>query len=367
MNKKIRVAVIFGGQSTEHEVSRVSAESVIRNINRDKFDVVMIGITKEGKWLNYNGPVEKLGSGEWEKAAEQNQIAYSTQGLLPEASARSIFSAAGVEVSDNKGIDVVFPVLHGANGEDGTIQGLFELAGIPYVGPGVLASAVGMDKAFTKIVFEKEGIPQGKYLVLNRKSLKTDLDDVILKVEGTLEYPCFVKPSNSGSSVGVGKARNRQELTDTLFEAAKYDRKLLVEEFIDGREVECAVLGNDDPVASTVGEVVPCNEFYDYKAKYIDNNSKIIIPADLPDSTINEIRDYAVRAFKSLDCAGLSRVDFFVHKDSGNVYINEINTLPGFTSISMYPKLWEASGLPYDELIEKLIDLAIERFNEKVI
>jgi D-alanine-D-alanine ligase len=222
-----------------------------------------------------------------------------------------------------------------------------------------------MDKAFTKIVFEKEGIPQGKYLVFNRKALKTNMDDVVAKVEGVLAYPCFVKPSNSGSSVGVGKARNRQELIDTMFEAAKYDRKLLVEEFIDGREVECAVLGNDDPIASTVGEVVPCNEFYDYKAKYIDNNSKIIIPADLPDATIEEIRDYAVRAFKSLDCAGLSRVDFFVHKESGQVYINEINTLPGFTSISMYPKLWEASGIPYDKLIERLIDLAIERFSEK--
>lgn len=366
MNKKIRVAVIFGGQSTEHEVSRVSAESVIKNINRDKFDVVMIGITKEGKWLNYNGPVEKLGSGEWEKIAEQNQIAGRAQNVLAEsASARSIFDAAGVNTVENKGIDVVFPVLHGANGEDGTIQGLFELAGIPYVGPGVLASAVGMDKAYSKLVFEKEGIPQGKYLVFNRKSLKTNLDDVVSQVESTLKYPCFVKPSNSGSSVGVGKAHNRQELIDTLFEAANYDRRLLVEEFIDGREVECAVLGNDDPIASTVGEVIPCNEFYDYKAKYIDNNSKIIIPADLPIATINDIRDYAVRAFKSLDCAGLSRVDFFVHKETGKVYINEINTLPGFTSISMYPKLWEASGIPYSELIEKLIDLAIERFEEK--
>ncbi|HEY9062211.1 MAG TPA: D-alanine--D-alanine ligase family protein [Pseudobacteroides sp.] len=381
MDKKTRVAVIFGGQSTEHEVSRVSAESVIRNINRDKFEVVMIGITKEGKWLRFNGPVEKLGSGEWEQIALEESLAArqkcildqslagsGSQNVLAEAaSARSIFNAAGVGEDNGQGIDVVFPVLHGSNGEDGTIQGLFELAGIPYVGPGVLASAVGMDKAYTKIVFEKEGIPQGKYLVFNRKALKANVDDVVSKVEGTLTYPCFVKPSNSGSSVGVGKARNRQELIDTMVEAAKYDRKLLVEEFIDGREVECAVLGNDEPIASTVGEVVPCNEFYDYKAKYIDNNSRITIPADLPESTIKEIRDYAVRAFKSLDCAGLSRVDFFVHKGSGNVYINEINTLPGFTSISMYPKLWEASGIPYDELIERLIDLAVERFNDKTL
>ncbi|MDP4180146.1 MAG: D-alanine--D-alanine ligase [Bacillota bacterium] len=375
MNKKIRVAVIFGGQSSEHEVSRVSAESVIRNINKDKFDVVMVGITKDGNWLNYNGPVDKLGSGEWEKLALTTRATAVENKLLGEdssknklvegASARSIFKAAGMD-NDGQKIDIVFPVLHGANGEDGTIQGLFELAGIPYVGAGVLASAVGMDKAFTKIIFEKEGIPQGKYLVFNRKNIKSSLDEVINKVESVLPYPCFVKPSNAGSSVGVGKAHDRRELIETLFEAAKHDRKVLVEEFINGREVECAVLGNDDPIASTVGEVIPCNEFYDYKAKYIDNNSKVIIPADLPESTIAEIREYAVRAFKSLDCAGLSRIDFFVLKETGKVYINEINTLPGFTSISMYPKLWEASGIPYSELIEKLLDLAVERYNDKI-
>ena len=376
MNKKRRIAVIFGGQSSEHEVSRVSAESVIRNINKDKFDVIMIGITKDGRWLGYEGPVDKLGSGEWQAIAEDN-LRYSNvsrmvsneslnnenKNLPVQVSARSIFKAAGAE-NEQEGIDAVFPVLHGCNGEDGTIQGMFELAGIPYVGPGVLASALGMDKAYSKIVFEKEGIPQGKYLVFTRKQIERDIGGIYARVEETLPYPCFVKPSNAGSSVGVGKAHDRKELLEHLIDAAKYDRKVLVEEFIDGREVECAVLGNDDPIASTVGEVVPCNEFYDYKAKYIDNNSEVIIPANLPEKTISEIRDYAVRAFKSLDCAGLSRVDFFVHRETGEVYINEINTLPGFTSISMYPKLWEASGIPYNELIERLIDLSVERFGD---
>ncbi len=377
MTGKKRIAVIFGGQSSEHEVSRVSAESVVKNINKDKYDVVLIGITKDGRWLNYDGPLEKLAGGEWQALAEKNMGTSAASRALPEdasyadnremyceaEAARSIFSNAGAELGA-KGIDVVFPVLHGCNGEDGTVQGLLELAGVPYVGPGVLASALGMDKVYSKIVFEKEEIPQGKYLVCTRKQMERDSDSIAKQVEGILAYPCFIKPSNAGSSVGVGKAHDRDELIESLFHALKYDRKVLVEEFIDGREVECAVLGNDDPIASTVGEVVPCNEFYDYRAKYIENSSKIIIPANLPEKTISEIRDYAVRAFKALDCAGLSRVDFFVHKETGKVYINEINTLPGFTSISMYPKLWEASGIPYGELIERLIDLAVERFED---
>ncbi|MBZ0098174.1 MAG: D-alanine--D-alanine ligase, partial [Taibaiella sp.] len=264
-----------------------------------------------------------------------------------------------------KKIDVVFPVLHGCNGEDGTIQGLFELAGIPYVGCGVLGSALGMDKGFAKIVFEKEGIPQGKYVVFTRKQINQDMDSLVRQVEALLTYPCFVKPSNAGSSVGISKAHDRRELAEALHFAARYDRRILVEEFIDGREVECAVLGNDEPVASTVGEVVPCNEFYDYEAKYNSGGSStVIIPAHIPDELIQKIRDYAVRAFKALDLSGLSRVDFFVHKDTGEVFINEVNTLPGFTSISMYPKLWEASGIPYSKLIEKLIDLAVERFSD---
>lgn len=261
---------------------------------------------------------------------------------------------------------MVFPVLHGCNGEDGTIQGLFELAGIPYVGCGVLASAVGMDKIYAKIIFEKAGIPQADYLYFTRKEIYGDVEGVVDKIEEKFSYPVFVKPSNAGSSVGVSKAHDKNELKEALIYAARYDRKVLIEEFINGREVECAVLGNDDPVASTVGEIIPGNEFYDYKAKYIDNTSKIKIPADLPEETVEQIRNYAVKAFKALDCSGLARVDFFVHKETGKVYINEINTMPGFTSISMYPMLWEESGISYPELIEKLIDLAVQRYNDNL-
>jgi len=376
MSSKKRIAVIFGGQSSEHEVSRVSAQSVLKNINTAKYDVVMVGITKDGRWLTYEGPVEKLGSGEWQAIAEmkaQTRLQKSKNLAISndngdrkkdvDTSARGILEVAGAEIESAK-IDVIFPVMHGCNGEDGTIQGLFELAGIPYVGSGVLGSALCMDKGYAKIVFEKEGIPQGKYIVTDRKKITQDVDSIVNQVESILSYPCFVKPSNAGSSVGVGKAHNRKELTEALMFAAKYDRRVLVEEFINGREIECGVLGNDNPIASTVGEIVPSNEFYDYRAKYIDNNSLAIIPADLPAETIEKVREYAVKAFKALDCAGLSRIDFFVHKETGEIFINEINTLPGFTSISMYPQLWEASGIPYSELIERLIDLSIERFED---
>lgn len=389
MGKK-KIAVIFGGQSSEHEVSRVSAQSVINNIDRSKFDIAMVGITKDGRWLAYDGPVALLGTGEWQAVAEakaraglknvnhkvigdhigesnsiQNRAYESTEGkdlVISENCARGVL--AGVE-TDGKPVDVVFPVLHGCNGEDGTVQGLFELAGVPYVGCGVLGSALGMDKGYSKIVFEKEGIPQGKYLVFSRKQISREIDSLIDEVEKLLIYPCFVKPSNAGSSVGVGKAHDRAELVAALNHAARYDRRVLVEEFIDGREVECAVLGNDMPIASIAGEIVPCNEFYDYEAKYSSgDNSKIIIPAQISDSTMQKVREYAVKAFKALDCAGLARADFFVHKDTGEVFINELNTLPGFTSISMYPKLWEATGLSYSQLIEKLIDLAEERYED---
>lgn len=274
----------------------------------------------------------------------------------------------GKAVLDEKmnGIDVVFPVLHGCNGEDGTIQGFLELMGIPYVGCGVLSSAVGMDKVYAKIIFEKAGIPQADYLYFTRKEIAKESLDIVQKVEEKFSYPVFVKPSNAGSSVGVSKAGDRDELLKALDYAAKYDRKVMVEEFINGREVECAVLGNDEPMASTVGEIVPSNDFYDYKAKYIDNKSKILIPADLPKDVMEKIRKYAVRAFKALDCSGLSRVDFFVHRETMDIYLNEINTMPGFTDISMYPVLWEEAGISYGELIEKLIDLAIERFEDNV-
>ncbi len=357
MGKK-NIAVIFGGQSSEHEVSRFSAESVLRNIDKEKFDVKMIGITKNGRWLSYDGPIELIGTGEWQQLAEAGN---KPQQIL--LSAGSAIMAS--ENDSNRKIDVVFPVLHGLNGEDGTIQGLLEMAGIPYVGCGVLSSALCMDKAYAKIVFEKEEIPQGKYLVFNRKQIYRDIDTVIKEVEKTLTYPCFIKPSNAGSSVGVSKARDRKELSGALKHAAKYDIRILAEEFINGREAECAVLGNDEPEASVVGEVIPCNEFYDYDAKYMSGDeSKVIIPADFPGHVVEKIRDYALRAFKALDCAGLARVDFFVDKETQEVYINEINTMPGFTQISMYSKLWAASGVPYSELVERLIALALERYND---
>ncbi len=357
MGDKKRIAVIFGGQSSEHEVSRFSAEAVIRNIDTEKFDVAMIGITKDGRWLSYDGPIGLIGTGQWQALAESCQ--------KPQQVLLTAGSAIAEAEKDNKKIDVAFPVLHGCNGEDGTIQGLLELAGIPYVGCGVLGSALGMDKAYAKIVFEKEGLPQGKYLVYNRKQIASEFSKIAIDVENVLSYPCFVKPSNAGSSVGVTKVHHNGELKAALQLAAIHDRRILIEEFIDGREVECAVLGNDDPVASTVGEVIPCNEFYDYEAKYMSgDSSEKIIPAKLPTEVIEKIQDYSVKAFKALDCSGLSRVDFFVRNGSNKILINEINTMPGFTQISMYAKLWDASGLPYGKLIEKLILLALERYED---
>lgn len=367
MSHKKKVLVIFGGKSSEHEISRISATSILKNINYEKFYVFMLGITKEGKWLPYNGPVEKISSGEWEEAAlRENAATHTGDNVLINSVMGNILVGDEALDSQKIKIDVVFPVLHGCNGEDGTIQGLLELAGIPYVGCGVLSSALAMDKVYAKIIFEKAGIPQADYLYFTRKEIADDFLGIAQKVEDKFSYPVFVKPSNAGSSVGVSKAVDRNDLKKALDYAAKYDRKVMVEEFIDGREVECAVLGNDQPIASTVGEIVPSNEFYDYNAKYIDNKSKILIPADLPKDIVEKIREYAIRAYKALDCSGLSRVDFFVHRESMKVFINEINTLPGFTDISMYPMLWQESGISYSELIEKLIDLAIERFKDNI-
>lgn len=376
MDKKIKVAVIFGGKSTEHEVSRVSAASVVRNIDKEKYDVVTIGITKEGRWLPYSGSADLIENGKWEAEARKSLAGGGARSskLLPGkfhrkddtskgVETRALLEIAGAEANDEK-IDVVFPALHGCNGEDGTIQGFLELADVPYVGAGVLGSALGMDKAYARVILEKVGIPQARYLLLLRKEVRENWEKTIEEVENNFSYPFFIKPSNSGSSVGVTKAHDRKEFEEGLKVAMKYDRKILVEEFIDGREIECAVLGNDKPQASTVGEIVPSNEFYDYDAKYKSDDSKLIIPAELPFGTIQEIREYAIKAFKALDCAGLARVDFFVHRDTGKIYINEINTIPGFTPISMYPKLWEASGVPYSELIDRLIMLAIEKYND---
>ncbi len=348
MGKKLVVGVIFGGQSGEHEVSLMSSSNVIKAMDREKYDVVTIGITRQGKWMIYTGHVESIQNGQWEKEKE------------------NLIEDFSINHPILKKIDVVFPVLHGPRGEDGTIQGLFELANIPYVGCGVLASAVGMDKIYTKTLYEKAGLPQGKYLLIMRKHWRKDQDKSIQEIEEGLNYPIFIKPANMGSSVGITKAHNREDLIKGMEEAGLYDRKLLLEENIDCREIECAVLGNDEPEASVLGEIIPSNEFYDYHAKYLDDGaSSLVIPAPLDEKTSQRIGQLAIKAFKTIDGSGLARLDFFVEKSTGEVYINEINTMPGFTNISMYPKLWEYSGLPYSKLIDRLIELALERFKDR--
>ena len=352
LKQKKTVVVLFGGQSSEHEISRISATTIIQNIDQDQYFVLPVGITKKGQWLLYNGPIEHITTGEWEK--------YGTPAILsPDATQKGLLKIAGDKVKVIP-IDLVFPVLHGLYGEDGSIQGLLELAQIPYVGCGILASSVSMDKIYTKIVVEKEGIDQAKFVkVLKNELIHMDL--VIQKIEKELSYPCFIKPSNAGSSVGITKARNKEELASGLYTAAQHDRKILVEEAIVGREIECAVLGNDQVKASGVGEIIAGAEFYDYEAKYHSTESKTIVPADLSIEIIEELKEKAVRIFKAVDGNGLARVDFFVEEGTNRVVFNEINTLPGFTSISMYPMLWEEEGISKKELVTKLIALGLKR------
>lgn len=362
MAHKPRVAVIFGGRSGEHEVSLMSAACVLDAIDRDRFEVVPIGITKEGRWLLTTDPMRVLAEGVVREGG-------TPVALLRGAAGKAVLCAAGphdlLAASTPVGqIDVAFPVLHGPLGEDGTVQGLFDLAGIPYVGAGVLASALGMDKALQKELFERHGIPVVRYCAVMRRDLERDEASVVARAEA-LGYPCFVKPANLGSSVGITKAHDRAELAAGLRLAAEYDRKLVVEEGIDGRELECSVLGNDDPVASVVGEILPSREFYDYAAKYLDSRSRVAIPADIPDEVSRQVRDLSVRAFKALDAAGMARVDFFLEHGSGRVIVNELNTIPGFTRISMYPMLWAASGLSFCDLVTRLIELALERHADR--
>ncbi|KXG76201.1 D-alanine--D-alanine ligase [Thermotalea metallivorans] len=369
MKKKLNVAVVFGGKSGEHEVSLMSATSVIRAMDKEKYNIIPLGITKKGNWMLYNGPIEKIESGEWEgisnKLLKENPEDHIFS-VVPTGGEKLEISQECIPKNLGEQIDVVFPVLHGPYGEDGTIQGLLEMANIPYVGAGVLASALGMDKVYTKKIFEMAGLPLGRYMVVMRKKWRESPEAYAVLIEENFQYPIFVKPANLGSSVGISKAHDRQELIRGIEEAAKYDRKILIEEFINSREMECAVLGNDAPIASVVGEIIPSHEFYDYEAKYFDDGkSKLVIPADLPEDKAAEIRAMAIKAYKAIDCTGLARVDFFLEKDTMKVYINEINTMPGFTKYSMYPLLWAATGIPYDELIDRLIQLAIERFEDK--
>jgi D-alanine-D-alanine ligase len=355
--KRIRVAVLFGGRSGEHEVSLTSARSVMGALDPAKYEVLPVGISRAGRWLTEGDPLKQLASGqEPPAAAPDDNLPASRDGreLIP-----------GTQGARFPQVDVVFPVLHGPFGEDGTVQGLLELARLPYVGSGVLGSALGMDKVAQKAVFRANGLPVGDYMPVTRSAWRSRPDEIAAQVEAHLSYPVFTKPANLGSSVGVAKVRNGIELRRGLDLAARFDRRLLVEAAINAREIECSVLGNDDPIASVPGEVVPSNEFYDYRAKYIDNASELIIPARLPAETAEFIREVAVKAFLALDCAGMARVDFFLCKDSGQVYLNEVNTIPGFTDISMYPKLWEATGVSYPELLDRLIELALERYEER--
>lgn len=341
---KKKVAILFGGKSTEHEVSRVSAASVLRNIDVSKYDVYPIGITKGGEWFEYKGSIDKIENGEWVK-----DEFYKT--------------AEGQKLLFDKGVDVIFPVLHGLCGEDGTVQGLSRLLGIPCVGPNVMSSAVCMDKVYTKYVLEHFDIKQAEYVVVTAAGYKDNKDKIISEIEEKLGYNIFIKPSNSGSSVGITKAHNREELLGGLEEALKFDRKILVERAINAREVEVAVLGNDYPTAGVPGEILPAKEFYDYEAKYEDAESRLLIPANMNNKELEEVKSLAIKIYSALDCAGLARVDFLVDKETNEIYLNEVNTIPGFTKISMYPKMWEAAGKPYKDLITELIELSVERNN----
>lgn len=354
---KLTVAVIFGGQSSEHEVSRMSASTIISNLDPEKYFVIPLGITKSGKWMIYNGPVENIKNGEWEK--------FGTPAVLsPDASQKGLLKIVGGKVKIIP-IDLAFPVLHGKYGEDGTIQGLFEMAQIPYVGNGVLSSSVSMDKAFTKIVAKSAKIPQAKYVEVRSDDIKR-IKTTAAKIEKKLGYPCFVKPANAGSSVGITKAHNKDELIEGLKLAAAHDSKIVVEKAVVGREIECAVLGNGSRIeASCVGEIIAAAEFYDYDAKYNNSESKTVVPAVISKEKQDEIRNMAVKVFKAVDGSGLARVDFFVENETENVIFNELNTLPGFTPISMYSMLWSACGKPMNVLLDELIDLALEKFGCK--
>jgi D-alanine-D-alanine ligase len=353
--KKLRVGVLFGGRSGEHEVSLRSARSILEAIDRKKYDVVELGITKEGRWLQSSAAQKLLAGGEL---------------TATKKSAETGVALAAAEPGARTGLDVVFPVLHGTFGEDGTIQGLFELADVAYVGSGVLGSAAGMDKDAMKRLFQSAKLPMVKWVTFLRGEWESAPKKVRARIEKELKYPVFVKPANLGSSVGITKAHNAKELAAAIEMAAQFDRKIVVEQGVGGkgkaRELEVAVLGNDEPEASVVGEVVPAKEFYDYEAKYLSEGSDLIVPAKLTRAETKKVREMAIAAFRACDCAGLARVDFLMEPGkSRKIFVNEINTLPGFTSISMYPRLWAATGLPYPKLIDRLIELGLERREDK--
>ena len=352
--EKANVCVLFGGVSPEHKVSLRSAESVLKNMDGEKYHIFPVGITREGQWFLFGGSdYSDLPGGRWLEHPDNRPVAISPvrgQGLL-------IFE--GDRVTRQR-IDVVFPVLHGENGEDGSVQGLLQLAGIPFVGPHVAASAVAMDKTLTKLVMDMAGVRQADWELVKRSAMGSRMESTLDRLEKRFRYPMFVKPAGTGSSVGVSKARDRETLAQALRAAGAYDNKVLVEEFIDGQEIEVAVKGNENPVASICGEIVSGADFYDYNAKYLTDTSVAYIPARIPEDVAEVVRDTAVKVYKAIGCQGLSRVDFFVTFGGNQVVFNEINTIPGFTSISMYPKLFSASGIPYPQLIDQLLELALE-------
>jgi D-alanine-D-alanine ligase len=367
MGNKIRVGLVYGGRSGEHEVSLQTALAVSKAFDYDKYELIPFYITPKGQWRSgalLAAPPET--AAQLQFTQDTDTASLTDNAILPVL--QGITETALVQTSGNRSeagtIDVMFPLLHGTFGEDGTIQGLFEMAGLPYVGAGVLASSVGMDKVMMKKMFAQAGLPQVGYRYFIKHHWKKNREQCVENVE-ELGYPCFVKPANLGSSVGVSKARNREELIAAVDEALRYDRKVIVEEFVDAREIEVSVLGNDEPRASVPGEVRTSSEFYDYKAKYTDGKSEMVIPADIPPETAEAVRFMAVEAFRSIDGSGLCRADFFLRRSDGALFINEVNTLPGFTPYSMYPLMWKESGLSYRELLDTLIQLAVERHAER--
>jgi D-alanine-D-alanine ligase len=356
---KVRVAVLFGGQSSEHDVSLRSAQTVMNALDPERYEVIPIGITREGRWLANGDPFAAL--------TAASPLFAVGNGTRPAAGAAEAAAAAEsvAPAIIGSGFDVVFPLLHGPMGEDGTVQGWLELTGLPYVGAGVLGSALAMDKAMAKTIFAQHGLPQVAWRLVTRKEWEREPEDVAAWVAKCLGFPCFVKPANMGSSVGVIKAHDAGELPVAIEEAACYDRRILVEQGVDCRELEVSVLGNDEPIASVAGEIIPANEFYDYEAKYIDDRSQLLAPAPIDGATMAEVQELAIAAFRALDLAGMARVDFFMDRTTDRLYLNEVNTIPGFTAISMYPRLWEATGIPLPELVDRLIGLALERSSER--
>lgn len=361
---RLRVGVIFGGRSGEHEISLMSAASVLSVLDEQKYNVIQVGVSHDGVWLSGENVLDALSRGD---TSSLDVVTLPpdpvNHGLYRFKSGKNNLKTDPVELIST--LDIVFPVLHGSFGEDGTLQGLLEMADVTYVGAGVLGSAVGMDKALFRDVMLANNIPVVDSILILRSNIETDIDDAILRAESMSNYPLFVKPANLGSSVGVTKCHTRSDLIEGLMEAAQFDRRVLVQKAINAREIEVSVLGNDSPIASIPGEIIPSREFYSYEAKYIDDESELLIPAPIDGETADFARELALKAYKAIDCSGMARVDFFLEKDTGELFVNELNTIPGFTKISMYPKLWNASGITYPELINRLIDLALERKSDR--